>query len=101
MTRFLPIRLAIGVCSVSAAIKQKLFELNEKLRKLEAAAGNANARVEDLKKRPVAAPVKAGTKPQADLFTVFTGGQQKDMMRSMASRLDSTIEKVEELLKQN
>lgn len=88
-----------GFSTVSAAIKQKLIELNEKVQKLEAAAAGANAKVVDLKNRPAVAakPVKQ----QADLFTVFTGGQQKDMMRSMASRLDSTIEKVEELLKQN
>lgn len=85
---------------MSAVIKQKLIDLNEKVQKLEAAAGAAKSTVTELKSRPAAAPAKAG-KQQADLFTVFTGGQQKDMMRSMASRLDSTIEKVEELLKQN
>lgn len=83
---------------MSAAIKQRLIELNDKVQKLEAAAANAGARVHELKTRPVAAPAKS---KQPDLFTVFTGGQQKDAMRSMASRLDATIEKVEELLKQN
>lgn len=85
---------------MSAAIKQRLIELNEKVQKLEAAASAAKTTVTELKNRPAAAPAKAA-KQQADLFTVFTGGQQKDMMRSMASRLDSTIDKVEELLKQN
>ncbi len=92
---------------MSAAIKQKLIELHEKVQKLEAAAANAGAKVEDLKSRPVATPVKGGKQP--DLFTVFTGGQQVSSkeaqataaMKSMASRLDSTIEKVEELLRQN
>lgn len=84
---------------MSTAIKQKLIELNEKVQKLEVAASGAGAKVTELKNRPAAAPAKG--KQQADLFTVFTGGQQKDAMRSMASRLDSTIEKVEELLKQN
>lgn len=85
---------------MSVAIKQKLIELNEKVQELEAAAGAAGSKIVELKKRPVAGPARGASK-QADLFTVFTGGQQKDMMRSMASRLDSTIEKVEELLKQN
>lgn len=83
---------------MSAAIKEKLIKLNEKVQKLEAAAGEAGVKVADLKSRPASAPAKGGK--QADLFTVFTGGQQKDVMRSMANRLDSTIEKVEELLKQ-
>lgn len=83
---------------MSAAIKQRLMDLNTKVQKLEAAAANASAKMQEAKTRP-AAPAKG--KQQADLFTVFTGGQQKDMMRSMANRLDSTIEKVEELLKQN
>lgn len=85
---------------MSAVIKQRLIELNEKVQKLEAAASAAKSTVTELKSRPASAPAKAA-KQQADLFTVFTGGQQKDMMRSMASRLDSTIDKVEELLKQN
>lgn len=82
---------------MSAAIKERLIELTEKVQNLEAIAANAGAKVHELKTRPVPA---AKTK-QPDLFTVFTGGQQKDAMRSMASRLDATIDKVEELLKQN
>lgn len=99
MTPFLhPKRQIKGFSDVSAAIKQRLIELNDKVQKLEAIAANTSAKVDDLKKRPAAAPAKS---KQPDLFTVFTGGQQKDAMRSMASRLDATIEKVEELLKQN
>ena len=95
MTPFQSIK---GFDDVSAAIKERLIELTEKVQNLEAAAASAGAKVHELKARPVAAPAKSR---QPDLFTVFTGGQQKDAMRSMASRLDATIEKVEELLKQN
>lgn len=91
---------------MSAAIKHKLYELKEKVEKLEAAAKIANGKVDQLKSRPApqapAAKQQGGVK-QADMFTVFTGGQQKETnvaMKSMASRLDATIEKVEELLRQ-
>lgn len=89
---------------MSAAIKERLFDLNEKVKQLEAIAGGLDGRVEALKKSAKAAAAKPAGGRQTDLFTVFTGGQannaNNDVMRSMASRLDSTIEKVEELLRQ-
>lgn len=106
MTRFLPFISGNKGITVSAAIKQKLYELKEKVEKLEAATQQASGKVEEMKRRPPAGgpgAVKSVGVKQNDLFTVLTGGQQKDntaTMKSMASRLDSTIEKVEELLRQ-
>lgn len=86
---------------MSAAIKQALINMNEAVKKLETAAGTAAKKNAELKKRPA---VNNNKSAQKDLFTVFTGGQEKREykevdVKAMASRLDGAIAKVEELLK--
>ena len=85
---------------MSAAIKNSLNKLTSSLVKLEKAI--------DSKQAVLAAPAakKAGKTPQDDLFSAMTAGQANPSninpqnVRMLATRLDTAIQQVEQILKE-
>lgn len=82
---------------MSAAIRTSLNKLHTAVQKLEQAV--------ETKKAQVAAAPKKGNQNQADLFGAMTAGQSASNfnavnVRMLATRLDTAINQVEQILKE-
>lgn len=82
---------------MSAAIRTSLNKLHNAVQKLEGAIET---------KKAVAATQKKGSQNQSDLFGAMTAGQQNTSnmnavnVRMLATRLDTAINQVEQILKE-
>lgn len=78
---------------MTVAIKESLTKLHESLKDLEQNAAKAQVKAQENNK-------KSAKKGPPDLFTVPTNANGEVDAKALASRLDSAIAKVENLLKE-